>query len=295
MSDNQTLVFIAVFLLLSLFWLFALIPFSAAVIFPEQRPDANGRSLDEMRASLLGLNEADEPFRVVADEKPTDLHLEWDVVDASWLELYATVKLTTTYRARMYLHEAKRELRYHEVIKSSSFWLGFQGMKPRFNFEFFYSAGIGDVIWSGLAYGIKRGWPPQIGEVYRFHLDTIWAKRQVERVARASGWAFRPVVWWFEASDRGVRLGRALSPPFMRDWPRLRYWSVLYGLSLVLLLIAPALLMPDITLEKILLGMGIVAAIALVHGAILGVWLWLRSAHERHVSRIEEREAATEE
>ena len=98
-DDGSILPFILIWMLVSLFWLFAMVPFSAVVLFPEQKPDPNARDVAALRHELLALNDQNEPFRLVPGESEGDLHLEWDVVDSSWYELYAKVKLTVTYRA----------------------------------------------------------------------------------------------------------------------------------------------------------------------------------------------------
>src|SRR5262245_34397634 len=92
---------LVIWLLLSFFLLFAMVPFSAAVIFPDKRPERHPLPVSELRANLLALNDGGHPFHLVPEASDRDLHLEWDVVDSSWHELFARVKLSTTYRARM--------------------------------------------------------------------------------------------------------------------------------------------------------------------------------------------------
>lgn len=85
-----------------------------------------------------------------------------------------------------------------------------------------------NVIWSGLAYGIKKGWPPRIGRVFRFTVDTMEVKREIQEVASKMGWYFRPVLFRFETTARGAGLAERLTPPFVRGWSRKRFWGSIY-------------------------------------------------------------------
>src|SRR4051812_19117735 len=283
MSDGTSIgagfwVFIAMWTFFCVLWLVALVPFTLAVMFPERPARRSAQSAAEARCALLALNEKQYPFRVIADSN-TELHVQWDVVDASWFERFAKVKLTTTYRERLLLDESRHELRCHEQLRSSSFWLGFDGFKPCFNFWIFYTAGVADIVWSGVAYGIKPGWPPRISQVYRFNLDTIWGKREIERAVRAVGWTFRPVIWWFEATAAGAAWADRLTPAIMRHWGRRQFWGSVYGISWAGLVVTALLFLPPTAgaLLPLVLVLGIVAA---VHFSVILFWKWLRRANQ---------------
>lgn len=234
--DDETF-FITLFVL-SIIMVWAMMAFTLALITRSRRPAAKPGSLAELRATLLALNTPDRKFRLVL-LSDTEMRLDWDVVDASWYELFAKVKLTTIYRARLLLYEPEHEVRCHEMLRSANWLLGFEGLsglrglRPRFNWDFYYRSGVMNVIWSGLAYGIKKGWPPRIGEVYRFTLNTVAAKQDIAAAAREVGWAFRPVLFKFETTAWGAALAKHLTPPFMRGWSRKKFWGSIYAAAWV--------------------------------------------------------------
>lgn len=106
--------------------------------------------------------------------------------------------------------------RCHESLRTSSCFIGFEGWVPKLNFNITYQSGMRNVLWTGIAYGITRVFPPRIGRVYHFTLDTPMAKREIEEVAHANGWHFRGVPLSIEASAAGAALAERM-PPVMRD------------------------------------------------------------------------------
>lgn len=229
---EQSLWWIVPAFLIAGFMVFAMMEFTAALLVkPSRRSSRTGAA--ELKRRLLALNGEERPYRVV-EGKTSDLELAWDVVDASWYELFAKVKLTTRYRARMLLDEERREVRWYESLRSSNFFLGFEGWKARFNFSFYYRSGYLNVLWSGLAYGILPGFPPRIGKVYEFHLDTVRVKEEITPVIRRAGWTFRPVVFPLKMSRRWMDLSRALTPGWWRRIPERRRWGTLYVGSFLL-------------------------------------------------------------
>ena len=218
---------------LALLMTHAMVQFTATLLVRPARSRRRPADVAELRRRLLALSTPGTPYRVV-EGRDCDLELRWDVVDATWYELFARVKLSSVYRARMLLDEARREVRWHELLRTSSLFLGFRGWTPRFNWSFRLSAGSISGVWRGVAYGILAGWPPRIGQAYSFTLDTVRAKREVGAVIACSGWTFRPVVWWFEATRRGFGLLRALTPSPLHLVPPRVFWGVVYPWSFAL-------------------------------------------------------------
>jgi hypothetical protein len=271
--------FLTSFLFFTFLWLAALVPFTLALVHPGRPAARRPKPLAEAERSILALNEPSNPFRIVP-VGPREFRLEWDVVDASWAERYARVKLNVVYRARLLVYEPEHEVRYHESIRSSSFFVGLDGWRPRLNFGFFYQSGVIDVIWSGLAYGIEPGFPPRIGEVYRFSLDTIQVKRRVDGAARRVGWGFRPVIWGFETTTSGAAWAARITPRFMRRWPRRRTWGTLYALSYVGLIGTAVVALPP-TPHNLLVGVLVFGGIAAIHAVILGAFTFLNRTDRR--------------
>lgn len=266
----------------SLFWVYTLVPFALSLSFRPRPAKGPARPRADVLAALLALHGPQDAWRL-APLSPTALRLDWNVVDASWYELFAKVKLSVVYRMRLYLEETTHEVRTYESLRSGSWFLGFDGLTPRFSWSWRYQAGALNVLWSGLAYGITRGFPPRIGQVYRFTLDTAEAKRGIEAVANRAGWTLYPTTLPFEVSPWAVELGRRLTPSFMRDWSRRRFWGTLHALAWAGIIVAFLTFVSwtshNLTFLALLFG-GIASAGAL----IVGVWRaidWLSARRTR--------------
>lgn len=267
----------------SLLWTFSLVPFTLALVQKEREPRRAPGPPGAVRAALLGLNAGDRPYRL-RDREDGRLALEWDVVDASWYELFARVKLSAVYKATLYLHEPASEVRCYESIRTGSWFIGFEGSKPVFRWGWSYAGGALNVLWSGLAYGITHGFPPRIGRIYRFSLDTVAAKREVEAAVRSVGWTFRSVPLPIEVTPWGTRLGHTLTPPFMRDWSRTRFWGALQllawaGIIGTILSVAPW------TARNLGVLALVCGGILGVQGLIVGVWHLLERRPRRSTDR----------
>jgi hypothetical protein len=195
---------------LAILWVLVLVWFTAALVEHPRDAHAQPVGVGEVRSALLALNRAHRPYRLVA-LTDTELKLDWTVVDASWYEFFGKVKLSMIYRARLLLRERDHEIRCHETLRSGEFFIGFRGLMPTSNWHFRYQSGMLNVVWSGVAYGIKKVFPPQIGQVYHFTLDTVRAKREIEEVAGSKGWSFRGVPCGFEARLGGAVLADRLA------------------------------------------------------------------------------------
>jgi hypothetical protein len=272
-------IFFIALTLSSILWVVSLVPFTLALVSRPARPQANPLPLGQVRTALLALNEPVREYRVVP-LSDVQMRLDWNVVDASWYELFAKVKLSIVYHARLYLHEPEHEVRCHETLRSSSRFIGFEGFCPRFSFQLYYRSGALNVIWTGLAYGIKKGFPPQIGQVYSFCLDTIRAKREIAAAANNVGWAFRPVALKLETIAWGVALAERLTPPFMRGWSHKKFWGVLYATSWAGIITSSLSFVPWTSQNLMVL--------ALVFTPIAGlqpIFVWAWKALEPHSAR----------
>ncbi len=105
-----------------------------------KRPRRAPAPPEAARAALLALNAGERPYRV-RDRDDGRLAVDWDVVDASWYELFAKVKLSVVYKAALYLHEPDHEVRCYESIRTGSWFIGFEGWKPTFRWRWSYQGG----------------------------------------------------------------------------------------------------------------------------------------------------------
>jgi hypothetical protein len=271
--------FIGTLTLFSLFWVFTLVPFVLSLSFRPRAAQAAPRSVREVHAALVGLGRAGRPWRLTP-LSDRGFRLDWDVVDGSWYERFAKVKLSVVYRMRLYLQERTHEVRTYESIRTGAWFLGFVGWTPRFSSSWTYAGGALNVIWAGRAYGITRGFPPRIGEVYRFTLDTAEVKREIETVANAAGWTLYPTTLPFEVSPWAVRLGELLTPSAMHGWSRRKFWGVLHAVSWAGILASLLGFVPwtphNLGVLALVVG-GILAVCALVVGGWRAIdWLSVR-------------------
>lgn len=119
-----------------------------------------------------------------------------------------------------------------------------------------------------------------IGEVYRFSLDTVKVKREIEETARKMDWYFRPVIFRFETTARGIALAERLTPPFMRSWSRKQFWGILYAASWVGIV---ALLLS--TMPWSANNLLVVASFPIIFVVFQAFIVWLWRAMERYSAR----------
>src|SRR6185369_4644734 len=129
--------FIGGMVLFSLWWVFTLVPFVLSLSFRQHPAQGAPRPLAELRDALLALRPQEAPWRLTA-LADTALRLDWDVVDATWYELFKKVKLSIVYRMRIYLQDDTHEVRTYESLRTGEWFLGFEGWTARFNWSWTY-------------------------------------------------------------------------------------------------------------------------------------------------------------
>ena len=191
---------------------------------------------DALLARIEALNETHGSFRIRPSEH-ADLEVVFDPVDSAWRARFSRVKLTTVYRAKLVLDAERHEIRWFEFVRSSSVFIGFQGLWPRIRWSAWFQSGYIAARYSGRMYGILPGFPARIGDARPYRLDTVAIKRDIGAIAKAAGWAFKPKVWWFQVKRRADgTIPRGLIPSRTRYWSELQFWSVVYPLLYVLTL-----------------------------------------------------------
>jgi hypothetical protein len=230
---NQSLWWIVPYALLMVFMLFAMMQFTVALL--ARKPGRRGHPVDsaELLRRLMALDAAGNPYRLV-EGQDWDLELRWEPVNLAWSGRFSRVKLSSLYRARMLFDEVQHEVRWWEMLRTSSLFLGFDGWIPRFNWSWRVQTGYINTSWTGRAYGIQAGFPPRIAEVSGYELDTVKPKMEISKIITQSGWTFRPVLWWFETRRGGGRLLQVLIPPALKRLPARRFWGIIYPASFFL-------------------------------------------------------------
>jgi len=119
--------------MLGLIMITAMLEWTAA--FLVRRPNRAKAPVDanELTNRLLALNESGAKYRLVP-AKECDLELEWDVVDASWHNLFSKIKLSANYGARLLFDSARHEVRWCEWLCTRDFFIGVHGLGIVINF-----------------------------------------------------------------------------------------------------------------------------------------------------------------
>jgi hypothetical protein len=251
--------------------LYAMMEFTVSLL--ARRPATNRRPVpaSELRQRLLALSELDQHYRLV-EGQDCDLQPTWEVFDPAWSERFARVKLTTVYRAWILLDQSRHELRMHELLRSTSLFVGFDGWRPILQPYLFLTAGLTGSR-AGRAYGILSGFPPQIGAVASFSVDTVGLREAIAQVTNRAGWTFRPTNLWFQATSRGFRGLAAITPAPIARLTARRFWGVAYPASYSLAIAYLVVVGGFWELHSLLLVAGISAAWFAVWGFL--VWLLL--------------------
>ena len=151
-------------------------------------------SRDDLIQSLLKLGESNSEFSIVRSEE-ADLLLERRIVDAKYYGVASEEKLRKTYRARMWLDDAKKEVRYQEILEDQSGSVGVVPT-PKLNFEKTFVKG--KVLFKkekGIAFGFKKPLDPgSFGKVYDYSYDVEKIRTPVRQIVDAAGWKFNQVI-----------------------------------------------------------------------------------------------------
>src|SRR6478672_672693 len=250
---NQSVWWIVPYAVLMLFMVFAMMQFTVALLAKQPPPEREPVDRNELLSRLLALNSPDNPYQLVPGAD-CDLELHWNPVESSWAGRFARVKLSSVYQARMLFDDKHHQVRWWEMLRTSSFFLGFDGWVPNSNRSWQLQTGYINTTWAGKAYGILPGFPPRIGKVSTFELDTVTSKKRISKVVADSGWTFWPVLWWFQVRRDSNSVLQALLPSALRRISARGFWGILYLASFVV-------------------GMGYFALVA--EPLDVAAWLWL--------------------
>ncbi len=232
---------------------------------------------DELRKRLLALNEGGAKYRLVP-AKECDLKLEWDVVDASWHNLFSKIKLSAIYGARLLFDPARHEVRWCEWLCTRDFFIGIHGWGIVINWSWQLQVGYIDVVWKGRAYGVQAGFPPRVERIYDFSLNTVQVKREISAVVMQGGWTFRPVIFWFQAGRSRLRtVLDAWSLRVLPNWPETRARGLLAGVTYVLFIGYLLWMISGIGEESLwtVHNLGVLAVISALWWILWGLLTWL--------------------
>ncbi len=109
---------------------------------------------------------------------------------------------------RLLLDETRHDLRVNQVSRSYFFLIGMAGWLPRLQ-----------------AYASAQSGPPEAAMT-----------KEISQIANRCGWTVRPVIWWFQATQRGFHFLDRMTPKPLRSWSARRFWGILYPLSFLLMI-----------------------------------------------------------
>lgn len=151
-------------------------------------------SKTELIQSLLKLGENNPNF-TVSNSDDSDLLLERKIVDAKYYGLASEEKVAKVYRAKIWLDEGAREVKYQEVLADQSRSIG---ILPSSKLEFKRSIFKGKVLFQkekSAAFGFKKPLDPKsFGKVYDYSFDVETVRDPVRRTVEDAGWKFTQVI-----------------------------------------------------------------------------------------------------
>ena len=162
----------------------------------EGKQEVKPISKSVLKKLLLKLNKPKHPFKL-KEANDTDLIVQWDVVDAKWIEILGKGWLNKVYKAWLLLDDEKKTVKYNEMIVEKSLTMGPLGAHG----EASYFRGI--QLWRkerGYRWGIRNDF--SIGEVYNYKFNPSDVKEIVRQIANDNGWAFELVTTKGQASYR---------------------------------------------------------------------------------------------
>jgi len=148
----------------------------------------------ELIQSLLKLGENNPNF-AISNSDDSDLLLEQKIVDAKYYGLASEERVRKVYRAKIWLDEEAREVKYQEVLADQSRRIG---VWPSSKLEFKRSIFKGKVLFQkekSMAFGFKKPLDPKsFGKVYDYSFDVETIRDPVRRTIEDAGWKFTQVI-----------------------------------------------------------------------------------------------------
>jgi hypothetical protein len=121
--------------------------------------------------------------------------VEQMIVDAKYFGMASEERLKKTYRAKMWLDEGSREVKYQEILESQSRSVG---VLPAPKLEFSKSLFKGKTLFQkekSTAFGFKKTLDPtSFGKVYDYSYDIEKIRVPIRQVVESAGWKFTQII-----------------------------------------------------------------------------------------------------
>ena len=148
----------------------------------------------ELIQALLKLGENSSDFKITTSTD-SDLLLEQKIVDAKFYGVASEEKLKKVYRAKIWIDDGRKEVKYQEILSDRS---SVVGVLPTPQLQVEKSIWKGKVLFKkekGVGFGFKKPLDPgSFGKAYDFSFDTEKIRRPIRQVVENAGWKFNQVI-----------------------------------------------------------------------------------------------------
>jgi hypothetical protein len=124
-----------------------------------------------------------------------DLQVKQKIVDATYYGVASQENVRKTYRAKMWLNDDAKVVKYQEILADTSRSIG---VLPTPKLEFGKSMFKGKVLFKkerGAAFGFKKPLDPtSFGKAYNYSFDVEKIRGPIKEAVEAAGWKFEHVI-----------------------------------------------------------------------------------------------------
>jgi hypothetical protein len=150
------------------------------------KPGVDAVPVDELRATLLGLNRDTAPWQVRDGvEDGCDLVAEWRIVDAQWYGVFLEHGLNSMFRVRLKFDEDRQQVRNQDEQATVSWSGGIPSVSTS------WQRGQINEVQSGRAVGFTE--EGQLGEVYNYKFRSSEIKDPLRNAVTDHGWGWKAV------------------------------------------------------------------------------------------------------
>jgi len=161
-------------------------------------PNVSPISMNDLLKRLNGINSLDAPFVVKQGETPTELIVQWNVVNEKWIGLMFAGGLNFVYTLTIHLDENKHIARVREKQVSASWDASgpVPVLQSGFNFSFFQGINLFTYKSSQLTGILWKDGKFTLDNAYKYTFNPNEIKEPISQIITQSGWDFVPVVFF---------------------------------------------------------------------------------------------------
>lgn len=167
--------------------MFVTFPFALDIMgkwaFYWKSPVVSPKTLEEVKATILGINHPDIPVEVT--EKKGVLRITWKYLDAKWYEIMSKHGIHEAYTLRVALNERRHLATLTDIKRSVTWGKGLDFLQ----LGFVAFRGVSLDVEIGKAWGITECFRP--GAIYNYHFKTSEIRNPVLNALLEAGWDVR--------------------------------------------------------------------------------------------------------